>query len=639
MRNSIHAALIVLFAFVSCGKSYQNDLWKDVPPKAVTGVSLKKSTTVLVGGSETLYCDFSPRDAYDRRVSWVSSNPAVASIDANGVVKGIAKGVSVITVLSVDGGFSSKCEVAVTDDKVAVTGITLDKKTLSITDGDYSKLTASLIPSNSTNQNVSWSTSDSSVATVDQGGIVHAVKPGKTVITVKSEDGGYTASCDVDVSALVMKSITLNPPVVTTVPGSTLTIQASIDPSNATDKTVLWKSSDPSVATVGNGVVNALTVGSAVITASNSDGTVKATCAVTVNSVTVTSIDISESSVNMYVGDTHTLSASILPADATDPTITWTSSDPTVASVSSSGKITALKKGAVSITAKANGGSCSDTCLVTVSAVPVSGISITDPSGSLVIPAQTGYQIVWSVSPSNAGDTSVSWLSGDTSVATVSASGYITGVTQGNAIITVKTNDGGFTAYIAVTVQSVPVTGITIPSHLTIKTGSGANTIVPNITPSSATNQTLTWSSSNTAVATVDSSGTVMPLSTGVTTLTVTSVSDPSVSATCVLTVTDGTAPGAPTLNSVTAGSNSITVNWTNPADSDIGSVKITCYIEGGSSASKTVNGTYIAAGQIFSYDVTGLTAGEVYYVYVVVTDTSGNVSAMSSEKSCSPTN
>jgi uncharacterized protein YjdB len=486
---------------------------------------------------------------------------------------------------------------------------------------------------------VSWSTSDSSVATVDQGGIVHAVKPGKTVITVKSVDGGYTASCDVDVSALVIKSITLNPSVISTVPGSMLTIQASIDPSNATDKTVLWKSSDPSVATVATGVVNALSVGSAVITASNSDGTVKAACAVTVNPVSVTSIDITESSVNMYVGDTHTLSASILPADATDATITWTSSDSTVASVSSSGKITALKKGAATVTAKANGGSCSDTCSVTVSAVPVSGISITDPSGSLVIPAQTGYQIVWSVSPSNAGDTSVSWLSGDNSVATVSDSGYVTGVTQGNAIITVKTNDGGFTAYIAVTVQSVPVTGITIPSHLTIKTGSGANTIVPNITPSNATNQTLTWSSSNTAVATVDASGTVMPLSVGVTTITVTSVSDPSVSATCALTISDGTAPGAPTLNSVTAGSNSITVNWTNPSDSDIYKVTIDCYVEGGSSVSKVLDGTYAAAGAALSYTVTGLTPGTLYIVYMIVTDTNGNVSLMSSEMSCTPVN
>jgi len=168
----------------------------------VTGVTLdKKSTTMLVGGSETLYAVVEPYNAANQSVTWSSSNTSVATVTEGGVVSGVAAGSATITVTTVDGGKTATCAVTVSTTSVAVTGVSLNKTSISIgLDGDTSEmLTATIAPSGATNQIVTWKSSNTAVATVTEGGVVSGVAAGSATITVTTNDGSKTATCSVTV--------------------------------------------------------------------------------------------------------------------------------------------------------------------------------------------------------------------------------------------------------------------------------------------------------------------------------------------------------------------------------------------------------------------------------------------------------
>lgn len=166
-----------------------------------------------------------------------------------------------------------------------------------------------------------------------------------------------------------------------------------------------------------------------------------------------TGVTLSESSLSLIVGGSHNLVATISPPDAADKSVTWTSSDPSVAAVSGGGQVTALKAGTATITVRTNEGSFTATCSVTVSNVAATGVTIDKSSISLMVGGTS--QITAAVSPSNAFDKSVTWTSSDPSVATVDGSGLVTAVKAGTTVITVTTNDGSYTRTCSVTV-SVP---------------------------------------------------------------------------------------------------------------------------------------------------------------------------------------
>ena len=167
----------------------------------VTGVSLDKTTLSFnaIGQSKTLTATVEPADATNKNVSWSSSNPSVAAVD-NGIVTAVGEGTAVITVTTEDGGKTATCTVTVTiDTSVPVQGVSLDNTSLYMTKmGQSAQLTATVEPANATNKNVTWSSSNTAVATVENG-IVTAVGNGTAVITVTTEDGGKTATCSVTV--------------------------------------------------------------------------------------------------------------------------------------------------------------------------------------------------------------------------------------------------------------------------------------------------------------------------------------------------------------------------------------------------------------------------------------------------------
>lgn len=172
-------------------------------PFPVTGVSLNQTSAVLPAGSTlTLTASVAPDNAGNKNVSWSSSNTAAAAVNSSGTVTAVAVGSAVITVTTEDGGYTAACAVTVTAPVVAVTGVTLNQTSAVLTEGETLTLKATVSPANATNKSVSWSSSNTAVAAVDQYGRITAKKAGTAIITVTTKDGGKTASCKVTVQAL-----------------------------------------------------------------------------------------------------------------------------------------------------------------------------------------------------------------------------------------------------------------------------------------------------------------------------------------------------------------------------------------------------------------------------------------------------
>ena len=329
---------------------------------------------------------------------------------------------------------------------IAVTGITLSQTSVELTEGESTRIIATISPNNATNKTVIWS-SDNPYVTVSDGTIT-GTKPCTATVTAKSDDGGKTATCSVTVKSKVIQvsGVTLDKSELTLTEGDTQSLTATVSPENATDKSVTWSSDNESVAMVSStGVVIAKSDGRATITVKTNDGEKSAICTVTVKAkvIAVTGVSLDRTSLTMTEGDTQTLTATVSPSNATDKSVTWTSNNTTVATVSSSGVVTAKTPGTATITVKTNDGSKTATCTVTVKAKVISVTGVSLNRTSLTMTEGDTQTLTATVSPSNATDKSVTWSSNNTSIAYVSTSGVVSAKTMGTAVITVTTNDGG----------------------------------------------------------------------------------------------------------------------------------------------------------------------------------------------------
>ena len=589
----------VVFACYESAKMTDVKIYaKGVAPKVlVTSVSLNQSEiSIDEGANYTLIPTVLPENATNKEVNWVSSDTSIATVDSNGKVVGVAPGTATITAIAKDGsGYNATCSVTV--NAVPVTGVSLDKSSLTLYVGDQSALVATISPSNASNKSVTWTSSDTSVATVSNG-TVSAIKQGTTTITVTTADGSYTSSCTVTVSNVLVSGFSINEETLEIYVGDEDTLlTTTITPNNATDKTIVWSSSDLSIATVSNGAVHPVAAGTATITgtcgeysdtcevtvkpadekpviqtvdgifgtgsntytctvnshdgvkvgtskqggafkvivpakttklslyagawngvsglslnitgasvnpstidltadsgiANNSPFTLngnednykfdialsniteetaltfttniakravawRSTCEVVTSSsstpVNVTSVTVSPSTKTVSIGDTAQLTTTVLPADATDKTVTWSSSDNSVATVSANGLVTALAVGTATITATSNDdNTIKGTCVVTVNNPTVSVTSVELSLSEKTLTVGENFTLTATVKPTNATNKAVTWQTSNANVATVS-NGTVTAVAAGSAVITVKTTDGNKTATCNVTVQS-----------------------------------------------------------------------------------------------------------------------------------------------------------------------------------------
>ena len=339
---------------------------------SVASISLDKTSLELTEGeTSSLTATISPSDATNKNVSWSSNNSAVASVDNTGKVTAKSAGSATITVKTEDGNKTATCKVTVSAKTYSVTGVSLAKTSLTITEGETAILSATITPSNATNKKITWSSSNTSVATVDSNGKVIAKSKGSATITVKTEDGGFTAKCSVTVKAKTVSvtGVSLNKTSLNLVEGESETLTATITPSNATNKTVIWESTYTSVAKVNDsGKVTAVSPGSATIIVTTADGEKTAYCRVTVSAkvINVTGISINPTSLRLFVGQTSALTATITPSNATNKSVSWSSSNSSIASVSADGVVTAVSDGVATIMARTEDGGNTATCNVTV---------------------------------------------------------------------------------------------------------------------------------------------------------------------------------------------------------------------------------------------------------------------------------
>ncbi len=484
----------------------------------VSSISLNTSKLSLVEGeSAVLTATVLPANATNASVTWSSSHPEIATVSQDGTVTAIKEGNATITAKAEDK--TATCSVSVSPATIPVSSIGLDKSRLSLTEGETYQLTASVYPTDATNKEVSWTSSDKSIASVDQDGTVHALKEGTATITAKAED--KTATCMVTVSANVIpvSSISLNKANVTVTEGESFRLVATVLPENATDKTVSWSSSDESLATVDqSGYVRALAAGVVSIMAKAGDKT--ASCTVTINKlhVDVSSITLNKTTLSLVEGDSETLVATVKPDNASNKTVTWTSSDDSIATVNENGKVTAIKEGYATITAKAEDKTAE--CQVTVSKMEIPVSSIVLNTNNLEVVEGESVRLIATVNPPNATNASITWSSSSDVVASVDQQGLVTALKEGVAVITAQAGDKTATCRVTVSKNIIAVTSITLnKSTLSLKEGE-SETLVATVGPDNATDKTVTWSSSNASVATVDQSGRVAALKEGTATIT-----------------------------------------------------------------------------------------------------------------------
>lgn len=435
-----------------------------------------------------------------------------------------------------------------------VTKVKLNKTSLTMYTTQTVKLKATISPSNASNKKVTWKSSNTKVATVDSKGNVKAVKKGTATITCTAKDGSKKkATCKVTVNKKVaVTSVKLNKTSVSIVKGKTSTLKATVNPSNASVKTVKWSSSNKDVATVSSsGKITAVGVGTATITCKSSDNSKKkATCKVTVTPVKVTSVALSKSSATIYPGKSVTLKATISPSNAANKKVKWTSSNSNVATVDSSGVVRGIKSGSATITCTAQDGSKkSASCKITVG-VPVTGIMITasDTSINAWYPGKTG-KLTTTVVPSNATNKNVTWKSSNTKYATVDSKGNVTIVKYNKYASSVTiTATSKYDSSIKDTYKINIVKSKVAVESVKFSTDADSGnqhlwlvgkqySLVASTVPSDASNNKLTFKSSNTKVATVTSNGTLKALKAGTVKITATSVDDPTKSSSITIVV------------------------------------------------------------------------------------------------------
>ena len=333
---------------------------------------------------------------------------------------------------------------------VAVTGVALDTATVTVIVEDTYTLTATVNPAEATDNYVTWTSSNEAIATVKEG-VVTALAVGKATITVTTVDGGFTAACEVTVAPRPVTGVTLDKATATLEVKETVTLVANVAPANATNKDVTWASDNETVATIVDGVVTAVAVGTANITVTTVDGSFKATCAVTVNPISVKGVALNKTTMTLKVAQADTLVATITPEDAANKEVVWASDNAEVATVVD-GVVTAIALGTANITVTTVDGNFTATCVVTVEATPVTGVTLDVTELTLDVPQTATLKAT--VAPEDATDKSVTWASDNETVATV-AEGVVTAVAEGTANITVTTTDGGFKATCVVTVRIV----------------------------------------------------------------------------------------------------------------------------------------------------------------------------------------
>ena len=395
-------------------------------------------------------------------------------------------------------------------------GIAINAGTsLTIGVGETKQLSAINLKNDSVTSAVHWESDNASVVSVDFNGMITGMSDGTANITVTTADGKYKATCAVTVSSVLL-GLSLETSTLEMEKGSQATLKVIFTPENVTNVTLNWVTGDPKIVTVSNGVVTAVGNGTTSIIVSDAEGNHASVCTVTV-STTVTDVELDEHMVLLNKGTTHKLNATLIPEGASDTTVTWTTSNPAVATVTNDGTVTAIAGGAAIITATSGNGK-TDTCNIVVTS-PVEGVTLDQEE--LILNVGQIQRLIATILPADANNQEMVWNSSDLSVVTVDGSGNVNALHTGTAVITVTTVDGYFTASCNITVRNFVSEIIFENEGCDLEQGKMLQ-LNPSFIPEDADTPVLTWSSSNPEIALVDANGNVTAVSLGDAVITVT---------------------------------------------------------------------------------------------------------------------
>ncbi len=483
-----------------------------------TGLTLNKTTTTIeVSKTEKLEVTTTPTNATSD-IKWKTIDSAIATVSSTGLVTAVAPGKTYVTATTEE-GHSATCTIIVTQ---AATGVKLDVYDLTLGVGDVYHVIAAPVPAGSTETVLTWTAKDPGIATVTDAGKVTGVSPGSTIILIKTKSG-KVEYLYVTVKENI-KGMTLNYATKSVTKNRTFTLKPVFTPSKPTNTKVTWTSSNTKIASVTSaGVVKGLKGGTAIITCKSQEGGYVATCIVTVNEV-MTSLKLNHSSYRLGIGKTVTLKATIKTNAATNQVLRWTSSNTSIATVNSKGKITAKKIGKCTIRVKATDGSGEqDSCTIYVVRAAT---SIRLNKAVVTVVEGRSVKLSATIKPSNVTYKTPTWSSSNKDVAIVDSSGRVTGFKVGVATIKAVTRDNSNkTAYCIVKViKEVAASSVTVSTKDMTMIKGQTGTVSVSIQPSNSTDS-VTYSSDNRAIATVTNKGKITARTPGIATITITTSS------------------------------------------------------------------------------------------------------------------
>ncbi|MGS0526928.1 Ig-like domain-containing protein [Zobellia nedashkovskayae] len=490
----------------------------------VTGIEIVPDSLEIVEGFDAmLTATVFPSDADDKDIIWSTDSPTIVSVDTLGTVTALVPGTASVMATTDDGGFISSAFVEVLRAPIQVTGIEIVPDSLEIVEGFDAMLTATVFPSDADDKDIIWSTDSPTIVSVDTLGTVTALVPGTASVMATTDDGGFISSAFVEVlrAPIQVTGIEIVPDSLEIVEGFDAMLTATVFPSDADNKDIIWSTDSPTIVSVDTlGTVTALVPGTASVMATTDDGGFISSAFVEVlrAPIQVTGIEIVPDSLEIVEGFDAMLTATVFPSDADNKDIIWSTDSPTIVSVDTLGTVTALVPGTASVMATTDDGGFISSAFVEVLRAPiqVTGIEIVPDSLEIV----EGFDAILTatVFPSDADDKDIIWSTDSPTIVSVDTLGTVSALVPGTASVMATTDDGGFisSAFVEVLRAPIQVTGIEIvPDSLEIVEGFDAM-LTATVFPSDADDKDIIWSTDSPTIVSVDSLGTVTALSAGV---------------------------------------------------------------------------------------------------------------------------
>ncbi len=544
--NGVKKSAVCTITVLQAIETIELIIMKDGKEQPIESVELNKGEPLWIGTKVTP--EQGKLDEEVDKIHWSISDDSIFEIndgtdsDSGVIIVAIKAGTAVLTALDARNVVMDSCIITVMEPAQSIEIVDIDKKkplTLKFEKGGKYPVKATVKPAGN-DQNITWKSTDTTVATINKNGVIAFVKPGKTTIiaSVIGEEKDGTLVTHTDQFDLVLEnsagSVSLNyDNIEMYVGGDPKQLFATVLPPDAANKNVEWISFDPSIVVVDDtGLLTAKSPGKTQVMVRTEEGGHHALCTVTVKQHAM-GVKMSYTNITLNVGEYFDMDVTITPVDATEASLLWESLHTNIVTVSSTGRITGRAAGEGTVMVKTQNGSTSF-CTVTV-VEPVFSLELDEEE--VTIDIEDTFVLEPIFQPANPSNTEVIWSSSDDNVAEVNEFGEVTGISGGSAVITCESVDGGYRAYCLVTVIE-PVIEVTMnPETYRLALGKTYTLTATVSNHGTATNAELEWSSSDESVCTVDNKGNIVGVDYGYATITAEATDNSGAFATCEVRV------------------------------------------------------------------------------------------------------